>query len=146
MCSVCTVAIIGGVGLSRWLRVDDTISGVWVGAFLVSIIYWTISWLSRHKIKFFLRDFLTAIFYYILVIWPLYSAKIIGHSLNKIFGVDKLVVGIFFGSIVFIFSIGLYFWLKKKNGGHAHFPFEKVAIPVVSLILTSGIFFLITKK
>ncbi|MBR2273465.1 MAG: hypothetical protein IJ864_01330 [Alphaproteobacteria bacterium] len=30
--------------------------------------------------------------------------------------------------------------MKKKNGGHAHFPFEKVVVPVVALILVSWLF------
>jgi hypothetical protein len=27
--------------------------------------------------------------------------------------------------------------MKKKNGGHAHFPFEKVVLPVAALALAS---------
>jgi hypothetical protein len=36
--------------------------------------------------------------------------------------------------------------MKKKNGGHAHFPMEKVIIPIVALIIVSGIFYLLTKQ
>lgn len=32
VCPVCTVAVGTGVGLSRWLGVDDTITGLWLGA------------------------------------------------------------------------------------------------------------------
>lgn len=27
--------------------------------------------------------------------------------------------------------------MKMKNGGHAHFPFEKVVLPLILLLLTS---------
>jgi len=43
MCPVCTIAVTAGVGLSRWLGVDDLISGLWVGGLLVSLIGLTFS-------------------------------------------------------------------------------------------------------
>jgi len=145
MCAVCTAAIIGGLGLSRWLHVDDTVSGVWIGALLVTIIYYTISFLREQKFNFFGRDFIVSLIFYALVFIPLYTGKIIGHPLNRIWGVDKFIVGAFSGSIIFILAVMLYATLKKRNGGHAHFPMEKVTIPVVALLATSYIFYLITK-
>ena len=145
MCTVCTVAIIGGLGLSRWLHVDDSVSGVWIGAFLVSVIYYTITLLRSKKINFWGRDFLVPLVYYALVFIPLYTSKIIGHPLNRLWGVDKLVVGAFVGSIIFILSVMLYSWLKKKDGGHAHFPMEKVVIPIVALLILSAGFYFLTK-
>ena len=144
MCQVCTVAIIGGLGISRWLCVDDTISGVWIGALLVIAIYYTNIFLRSRKIVFFGSDFLVALAYYLLTLIPLYLVDIIGHPSNRILGIDKLFFGIFFGDIIFITSVKLYLILKKKNGGHAHFPMEKVVIPILSLAIASGIFYLIT--
>ncbi|MEI8060788.1 MAG: hypothetical protein WCG99_00635 [Candidatus Berkelbacteria bacterium] len=145
MCQICTVAIIGGLGFSRWLHVDDTVSGVWIGALLVTIIYYSISWLAKYKIKFWGRDFVVSLAYYALVFIPLYTGKIIGHPLNQIWGIDKFVVGAFSGSIFFIAATILYSWLKKKNGNHAHFPMEKVVIPIISLIIVSAGFYFLTK-
>ena len=31
--------------------------------------------------------------------------------------------------------------MKARNGGHAHFPFEKVTVPVVALLLVSAYFY-----
>lgn len=146
MCPVCTVAVIGGLGLSRWLKVDDTISGVWIGALIISISYWTSNYLKSRKISFFARDFLVSTFYLTTTIAPLYYYEVIGHPFNKLWGLDKLILGLIVGSLIFIFSVGFYQWLKEKNGGRAHFPFEKIAIPVLSLGLTSLVFFLITKR
>jgi hypothetical protein len=145
MCQVCAVAIIGGLGLSRWLHVDDTVSGVWIGAFVLAVIYYTIAFFRARKIKFWGRDIITAISYYALIFIPLYTGKIIGHPLNRLWGVDKLIVGAFAGTIVFILGAILYQWLKKKNGGHAHFPMEKVAIPIASLLIVSAGFYFLTK-
>ena len=144
-CPVCTVAVIGGVGLSRWLGIDDTVTGIWVGGFLVSISAWTINWLQKKKYNFWGRDILTYIFYYLIVVAPLYYQEIIGHPLNKFWGVDKLILGLVIGSIFFFLAERFYQYLKKKNGGHAHFPMEKVVIPVGVLIILSLVFYFLTK-
>ncbi|TSC93791.1 MAG: Uncharacterized protein Athens101428_533 [Candidatus Berkelbacteria bacterium Athens1014_28] len=146
LCPVCTVAIAGGLGLSRWLKVDDTISGIWIGALIASSIFWAINVLNKRRIYFFARDFIISFLSYAVILLPLYYGDIIGHPLNVIWGLDKLIVGIIFGSIIFILSVGVYIWLKKNNDNHPHFAFEKIIIPLSSLTVASLIFFLITKK
>ena len=51
-CPVCTVAVGAGLGLARWLRIDDTISGLWIGGLTISMIMWTLSWLAKKNINF----------------------------------------------------------------------------------------------
>ena len=53
---------------------------------------------------------------------------------------DPFLFSSLVGFIAFILSQKLYEFMKKKNGGHAHFPFEKVVLPVVILFLLSLIF------
>jgi hypothetical protein len=55
VCPICTVAISGGVGLCRYLGIDDLISGVWIGALLFSLFWLTIDWLNKKRIKFLFR-------------------------------------------------------------------------------------------
>lgn len=145
MCQVCTIGVVAGLGLSRWFGVDDTIFGLWVGGLLVSVTGWTVNWLKTKKINFKGMIIVTAIVYYASVIIPLYWKEIIGHPLNKLWGIDKFIIGIAFGSVIFAIAVLLYEVMKKKNGGHAHFPFEKVVIPISSLIILSAIFYFITK-
>lgn len=45
------------------------------------------------------------------------------------------------GSVTFFIAAKTYLLLKAKNGGKAHFPFEKVALPVAALSLASGFFY-----
>lgn len=52
ICPICTIAVGAGVGLSRWLGVDDTISGIWIGGLAISSIWWTINWLNSKHIRF----------------------------------------------------------------------------------------------
>ena len=145
-CPVCTLAVAGGVGLSRWLGIDDTVTGLWVGGLIVSISFWTVDWLKEKKYKFpgILWAILAA--YYLITVVPLYFMKIVGHPFNRLWGFDKLILGIIIGGIFFYLGGACYQYLKKKNGGHAHFPMEKVVMPVGILVILSGIFYFITHK
>lgn len=145
MCPLCAVTVGAGLGLSRWLGVDDTISGIWIGGLIVSLIMWTENWLEKKNIKFKLRWLITAAVYYLFTIIPLYYSEIIGHPFNKLWGIDKLALGISTGSIIFFLACLWYYYLKAKNNGRAYFPFQKVAMPVGSLIILTAIFYFLTK-
>lgn len=145
VCPVCTVAVGAGVGLSRWLGIDDTITGLWVGGLIVSLIIWTISYLEKKKIQFFAQRFLVVLGYYLLVLMPLYWTEILGHPYNKLWGVDKLFLGIALGSVVLALSAWGYFKLKEKNNGRPYFPFQKVIMPVGALLILSIIFYFLTR-
>ena len=146
ICPICTVAVAGGVGLARWLGVDDTVTGIWIGGLMVSLIMWTINWFEKKNIRFWQRGLITTLLYHGLVVVPLIWIDVIGHPLNKIWGMDKLLFGIIAGSLVFLGAVYLYEFLKRKNNNSAHFPFEKVAFPVAALIIASGIMYFVTLK
>ena len=78
---------------------------------------------------------------------------IIGNQLGQLkpFGLDtnvsldKLFLGTIVGTFAFWSGVEWYEHLKAKNNGRAHFPFEKIAIPVGTLALFSFVFFLLTR-
>jgi hypothetical protein len=143
VCPICTIAVGAGVGLCRYLGIDDTISGTWIGGLIISLIAWTIDWLNKKNIRFLFRKILTTIFYYAIIIIPLYKMNIMGHPQNKLWGMDKLLAGIIVGSVVFILSVLFNDFLKKKNQGKVYFPFQRVIIPILFLIIASYIMSLI---
>lgn len=145
VCPLCTIIVGAGVGLDRYLGVDDTISGIWIGGLLVSLIIWTIDWMNRKKYRFFGRKILITGLYYGLVFIPFYMSGFIGNPINKLWGVDKLVLGTIFGSIFFLMGAIKYELVKAKNKGHAQFPFQKIVMPVVPLIILSILFYFITQ-
>lgn len=145
ICPVCTVAIAGGVGLSRWLGIDDSVSGVWVGGLIVSSIIWFLRWLDKKQIRFKFRRIIIAALFYLTIIIPFYWAGIIGHSCNKLWGADKLLLGIIVGGQFFLAGNGISDFLKKKNQGKAFFPFQKVIMPISFLVILSVIFYFLTK-
>ena len=147
VCPICTIAVGAGVGLSRWLGIDDAITGLWVGGLIVSMITWTESWLDKKNIHFRGRILANVLVYYALIVIPLYYSGIIGNPLNTLCacGLDKLLFGIIAGSLAFWFGASWYYYLKEKNKGHAYFPFQKVVMPIAPLIILSIIFYFLTK-
>lgn len=144
MCPICSIAVGAGIGFSRWLGIDDLITGVWIGALIVSMIEWTINWMNRKNYKFKFRNITVVLVYVLLTLVPLYFTGIIGHLNPYFLFIDRLSTGIIIGALVFFLVSIWYMSLKKKNNGHAYFPFQKVVMPVGALIIVSlMIYFLI---
>lgn len=144
VCPVCTGAAVLGIGLSRWLKIDDTVTGLWIGGLIVSSIGWTINWLSKKKIRFYGRKILITVVYYATIIVPLYFTDIIGHPLNTFWGIDKLILGIILGSVGFLIGYIAHLLIKNKKG-KILFPFQKVVLPLLPLVILSIIFYFLTK-
>jgi TM2 domain-containing membrane protein YozV len=145
VCPLCTIAVGAGIGFSEWLGIDDTITGLWVGGFLMSLVVWTVDWLNRKQIKFKGRKILITFLYYVVTLMPLYHLGIMGRPDNDLWGIDKLLLGIIIGSICFLFGAVYYLHLKKQRGGHAYFPFQKVVMPVAPLLVLTIAFYFITR-
>ena len=144
-CPVCVVAVGTGLEISRYLGIDDTITGLWIGALLISLSMWTLEWLNKKNINFAGKRFLVFFAFYALTIFPLYWAKLMGQPLHTFWGIDKLLLGIILGSFVFLFGGFWHLKLKKKNDGKVHFPFQKVAVPIGLLLILSFIFYFLTQ-
>jgi len=140
VCPVCTIAVGAGVGLCRWLGIDDVLSGIWIGGLIVSMIGWALSWLNKKQIRFPLHSLAVVAFFYLIIILPLYSMGIMGHPYNTFWGIDKLLLGMIFGSLAFLLSLWLNSFLKKINQGKVFFPFQKVVLPILFLTITTLIF------
>jgi hypothetical protein len=142
VCPICTVAVAGGLGLSRYLGIDDSILGIWAGGLMVSVTMWTMDWLSRKNFAFTkhlsnkLTTLLVFLFWVLTTYIPLFELNIIGHPFNTILGIDKLI----FGSILGFFAFLLGVWADKKVReikGKQLFNFQKVVFPVLSLTIFS---------
>lgn len=139
-CAVCTVAVGASLEIARYYGVDDAVVGVWAGALLALLGYWLILWFNKKNWYFPGRDALLmavsvgSIGFMYISEMP-YSPKIIG-----IFYLDPLLFSTILGALTFIYVSKFYQWMKAHNGGHAHFPFEKVVLPVAALALLSVYF------
>jgi len=141
ICPVCTVAVGAGLGLAEWLGIDDSISGLWIGALIVSISIWTINWLNGKNIKFKGRKILIFLAYYLIVLLPLYWKGKIGHPMNRLCGIDKLLFGIILGTILFSAGVLFHNYIRKKNGDISYFKGQKIVAGILPLIIASIILY-----
>lgn len=159
ICDLCTVGVVAGLAVSRYLGVDDSVVGVWVGAVVVALIAMTNAYLEKKNIRFKFRDTVIALSYVGFTGASLYLAGVVGLPRNVFFKVspdfagvvpaivaDKILVSSVIGGLVLMGASKFYQFLKAKNGGKAHFPFEKVFIPLASLAATSAAFYFVTLK
>lgn len=145
VCPICTIAVASGVGFSRYLGIDDTIIGLWIGGLAVSMITWTIYWLRRKSIRFWGRDWLVIIVYAAMIIIPLYFYGMFSNGADCVCGINKLLLGLVNGSIGFWAGAEWYNYLKIRNSNKAHFPFQKVIMPITPLIILSLVFYWLVK-
>lgn len=146
VCPVCTVAVVAGLGLSRWLGVDDTVSGVWIGGLIVSSGVWLSTWLIKKNVHIPLLPLWCTALFYPFVFLPLWMGHIIGHPNNVLWGMDKLIVGTIAGTVGLVGGILLDTITRKKHNGKVLFFYQKVIFPIALLIIASLVFYGITKK
>lgn len=149
VCPVCTVAVGAGLGLARYVGVDDIISGIWVGGLILSSSFWLANWFKKknfpipliHDSKFII---LVTIIMYSIVFIPLWIGKTIGHPFNTVFGIDKLIFGTILGSVAFLLAVFLDKKIRKIYG-HQLFNYQKVVFPIGFLVTISAIAYFLTK-
>lgn len=140
-CAVCTVAVAASLEIAHYFGVDDSVVGVWAGAFLALLGYWMIVWFEHKKWRFPGRDFLLITLSVAMIGFMYINKLAYDPQPILIFFIDPFLFSVILGAVVLILSNRFYQWMKKKNGGHAHFPFEKVAVPVLALALVSLLFY-----
>ncbi len=144
VCPVCTVAVASGLGISRWLRIDDSVTSIWIGGLTLSSGLWLADWIGKKGWKVPYKEALSVFLFFLFVIPPLYWSKMIGLTSNTLWGIDKVLLGTIVGSVIFLFGVWLDKWLRTTNNGKVYVYYQKVIIPVFLLLVASFIFYLIT--
>lgn len=138
MCPICTIGLAAGVGLSRWLKVDDVISGLWIGALILALAIWTFRWFLRKKEKKpFWILIVFVVLWYLLTFVPMYYTGMLDVECQKILGLNRLVFGAGLGVLVAAMALWLENFARKGTEKKRFFPFQKVIIPIVLLLITS---------
>lgn len=143
VCPLCTVAVGAGLGLSRALGIDDIITGLWIGALILSSSFWLADFVSKKPWKIPAPSLLSTLFFYLIIIPPLYWLGLIDSN-SQFLGLNKIIFGITIGSFIFLFAIFLDKFFRHKNDGKVYIYYQKVILPIFLLSLTSFIFYLIT--
>ena len=148
VCPVCTIAIGAGLEGMRMLGVKDVLTGIWAGGLTVSLIGWTANYMRKHKIKNTFWYILNIVVYTALLfsVYFIPSGKpFVKWWENCMWGIDQFLLGIIVGSITFILMEVWYVHIKRRHGGHALFPFQKVVMPFVGLLFMTGVFWAVIK-
>ena len=136
-CPLCTGAVIaGGIG-AKYLGLDVSIVGVFAGAASISMGLWIARKIKRY---FKFQSALIVLLSYLSIVLPsipLLSEKTYlmlslfgspGSLFNRVYFVDKLLLGSIIGSVFALLAYNLHLYIKAKRG--------KVLIPYQGVILT----------
>ena len=134
-CAVCTVGVAVGLEIARNLGVDDGVIAVWAGALLVLIGYWTILWFDKKGWNFKFRNTILMLLSFSMIAGVYIKDLTYTPKPLLIFYLDPFLFCGILGGLVLIYSSKFYQWMKAHNGGHAHFPFEKVVVPIAALAI-----------
>ena len=141
LCPVCTFAVAGGLGIAKFFGVKDEAMGVLIGAALLAFSNWTVCFLEKKNIKkLWVKIAVYVGWYSTLIVVYLGKTPQIIYNRHTIFGVDSFLVSVAAGTLAAVAGSTLYDYLKKKNGGKAHFPYEKVVLPIMLIALVSYLF------
>ncbi len=156
-CPLCTGAAIGGIALARIFGVDDSIVGIFIGAFIVSTALWFSKILQKRKLKFPLQDELFVAASFLMMVVPLYAANVITsfdmvrsmpahHAIFGlgVFGIDKLLFGIIIGTIGVWLALLLSDGIKEARG-KSLWPFQGISFVLIASIVMSIIVWGLTK-
>lgn len=141
MCGpVCAIGIASGLWLSKILGIDDLTLGLWIGALILSFSVQFNKFLIKHKKAFPLSFWILLILTWLMSFLPLWH-KLNWQSNDLFCGLPRVISGSFIGMLVLFTSDWLdNFILKKFNNNKVYFPYQRVIIPLISLIIVSIIF------
>ncbi|OGM59046.1 hypothetical protein A3A75_05240 [Candidatus Woesebacteria bacterium RIFCSPLOWO2_01_FULL_39_10] len=136
-CPLCVAGAAAGITLTRWVGVDDSITGIWIGAFLGASSFWLLRILGQKNKIFFNRfiRFIVYVFIFVITLWSFYRFNLVG-KMGDVFGFDKLTFGMVVGALVFYLVDILNGYIKRKNG-KSLFPYQSIVFSLSSMVLSS---------
>ncbi len=134
-CPLCVAGTGAGLVLSRWLGIDDSISGVWIAAFLGAISLWFANTLKKKYLPF--QDLAIYLGVFGATLWSFYAFNLIDDHAGLIMGVPKLTFGIVTGGIVFYLMEAGNALLKKKRG-KVLFAYQPIVFSLAAMLVLSA--------
>lgn len=138
-CPLCVAGAAAGITLSRWIGVDDSITGLWMAALLGAISFWSYSVLVR-KIKRPDWTILKPTLYLAIfasTLWSFYKFNLVVR-MEKMYGLDKLTFGIIVGGVAF-YLIDTINDMIMKIHGRSLFPYQRIVFSLGIILILSVI-------
>ena len=136
-CPVCVIKVGGGLFIAKKLGIDDLLVSIWLSGLNTAIAFWFASVMKNRLLK---NGYGWSVAFFVLTVGSLVYTKQIGHVGNTYLGVDKILVGLTVGFAISLIAILIDRLIRIKNKGKVLFYYQKVIIPLVLLIITTGIF------
>ena len=134
-CPLCVAGAGVGLSLANSLGIDDSITGVWIGAFLGAVSFWTEAFLYKKKIKNVLIRPLLYLVIFASTIWSFYQFNLVNRMV-QLFGLDKLIFGIISGGAVFYLADFVDDWVIKR-AGKVFVPYQRIYVSLGSMLVLS---------
>ena len=140
-CPLCVAGAGAGLSLSRVLGIDDSISGVWMAAFLGAMSYWLANSIKKTYVPF--QGELIYIAIFATTILSFYRFGLINEHNGLIGNLPKITFGMLTGGVLF-FLVDRVNALIKKKKGKVLFPYQPIVFTLGSMtVLSIGIYILI---
>jgi len=133
-CPVCVITVGGGLLIAKKLGIDDLLVSIWLSSLNTALAFWIASGIKKKIIN---NPIFWSIGFYVMTIIYLYYSKQINYPNNTFLGIDKVMFGMTGGLILAFFAIGLDKLLRRFNKGKVFFPYQKVVLPLVLLIIVT---------
>jgi hypothetical protein len=141
MCGpLCAIGIAGGLGLSKLLGIDDLILGFWIGALILSFSVQFNKFLIKKGKVFPLSFWIVFLITWFSSFLPIWNKLGWGES-SCFYGLPRIMAGSFLGMLILFFSDWLdNIILKRFHDDKVYFPYQRIIIPIIALIIVSAIF------
>lgn len=143
-CPVCIVTVGGGLLIAKKLGIDNLITAIWISGLNVAISFWFVSFVK--KPPFLKNPFIWTAVLFASTYWYLAATKQMYHKNDTFMQMDKVLVGLIIGTLVWLLGIGIDKLIRKFNNGTVLFPYQKVIVPLFLLLTASGIFSVLIKN
>jgi len=137
MCGpVCAIGIASGLGISRWLGIDDITLGLWIGALILSVSIQFDIFLSKKGKSFPFSFWVIFGGTWALSFLPILKSLTQDPSCN-IFGFPRIICGSVLGAFTLFLVDRVNNFIINKHNKKVYFYYQRVIIPIIGLIIIS---------
>ena len=137
MCGpVCAIGIVGGLGISRWLGIDDITLGLWIGALILSVSTQLDMYLSKKGKSFPYSFWVIFLGTSALSFLPILKT-ITSDPACMFFGLPRVICGSILGALTLFLVDKANNFIIDKHNKKVYFYYQRVIIPIIGLIILS---------
>jgi len=137
MCGpICAIGIVGGLGISRWLGIDDITLGLWIGALILSVSTQLDMYLSKKGKSFPYSFWVIFLGTSALSFLPILKT-ITSDPACMFFGLPRVICGSILGALTLFLVDKANNFIIDKHNKKVYFYYQRVIIPIIGLIILS---------